>query len=99
MVTEKHINQIKERLNKTTIAPWVASIEGRDHESGSHFIMTGIPAGEHIWQEKRGEDFEISGATIDDLDFIAHARQDIPSLIEEIERLKALLKKNHINHD
>jgi hypothetical protein len=91
MMTTEYLNEIKNRVAKTTIAPWVASIEGRDHESGSSFIMTGIPRGEHIWQEKRGEDLEIIGATIADLDFIANARQDIPALVKEIERLHKLL--------
>ncbi len=50
--------------------------------------MTGIPKGENVWQKKRGEDLEIIGTTIADLDFIANARQDIPALIEEIERLQ-----------
>ncbi len=86
-----NLEEIKNRYQATTIAPWVASIEGRDHESGSHFIMTGIAVGEDIKQAKRGEDFEIHGATIADLDFIAHARQDIPVLVEEVERLQILI--------
>lgn len=82
---------IKKRVEATSIAPWVAHIEGVDHESGSHFIMTGIPKGEDIWHAKRGEDLEINGATIADLHFIANARQDIPALLEEIERLQLAL--------
>ncbi|UXY55203.1 hypothetical protein [Pseudomonas tohonis] len=61
-------------------------VEGRDHFCGSNFIMTGEG-------DNRSDDIEMSGATIEDQDFIAHARQDIPNLIEEIERLKALLKQ------
>jgi hypothetical protein len=61
--------------------------------------MTGIPAGEDIWQEKRGEDLEIIGATIDDLDFIAHARQNIPALIAEVERLQNLLNIKELSND
>lgn len=95
MLTKTDLETIKKRYEATTIAPWIASIEGRDHESGSHFIMTGIPKGENIWQEKRGEDLEIIGATIADLDFIANARQDIPALIEEIKRLQELLSKGN----
>jgi hypothetical protein len=90
-MTTEQLQIIRDRCNATSIAPWVASIEGRDHESGSSFIMTGIPKGEHIWQEKRGEDLEICGATNADLDFIANARQDIPLLITEIERLQKIL--------
>jgi hypothetical protein len=32
--------------------------------------------------------FSDAGATKDDQDFIAHARQDIPRLLAEIDRLK-----------
>ncbi len=55
-MTKEEIEIIKDRCNATTIAPWVSYIEGRDCESGSNFIMTGIAKGENIWQEKRGED-------------------------------------------
>jgi hypothetical protein len=89
---DSEIAQMKHRLLQTSVAPWVSFIEGRDCESGSSFIMTGIPKGENIWGETRGEDIYITGATDDDKDFIAHARQDIPMLIGEIERLKALIK-------
>ncbi|MNF07064.1 hypothetical protein D3C80_2071540 [compost metagenome] len=61
-------------------------IEGRDHSSGSSFIMTGTG-------ENRGNDIELTGATVADHDFIAHARQDIPKLLNEIARLKALCNR------
>jgi hypothetical protein len=54
--------------------------EGRDHTSGGSFIMTGCG-------ENRRDDIELFGATIADQDFIAHARQHIPRLINEVERL------------
>jgi hypothetical protein len=59
-------------------------VEGRDHDSGSNFIMTGTDTA-------RGNDIELTGATVADQDFIAHARQDIPQLLAEIRRLKSLL--------
>jgi hypothetical protein len=59
-------------------------IEGRDHLAGSSFVMTGPP-------NERGEDIELSGATPDDQDFIAHARADVPRLLEEVRRLRALV--------
>jgi hypothetical protein len=92
-MTKEELDAIKIRYKATSIAPWVSFIEGRDCESGSSFIMTGIPKGENIWGENRGEDLEISGASNADLDFIAHARQDIPVLVAEIERLQKLEKK------
>jgi hypothetical protein len=91
-IIDAEIIAMKQRYEATSIAPWVSFIEGRDCESGSSFIMTGIAKGDNIWHKTRGEDIYLSGATNDDQDFIAHARQDIPMLIAEIERLKALLK-------
>jgi hypothetical protein len=90
---DSEIVAMRQRYEATSVAPWVTFVEGRDMElGGSSFIMTGVPKGENIWDEKRGEDIYITGGTIADQDFIAHARQDIPMLIAEIERLKKLLK-------
>ena len=80
MITEQELKEIEQRVNNAQAGPWKAFIEGRDHESGSDFIMTG-PDG------NRGEDIEMSGATDADYDFIANARQDIPRLIKEIRAL------------
>jgi hypothetical protein len=76
--------QIKERCEKTTPGPWVSFVEGRDHTSGSSFILTGTAY-------ETGEGIELSGATIEDQDFIAHARQDVPNLLDEIVRLKGMI--------
>ena len=73
------INDIRERCEKATPGPWKSYIEGRDHTSGSSFIRTA------------GEDIELTGATTNDQDFIAAARQDVPALIEEVYRLRQLL--------
>lgn len=79
------LSLIKARIQKATQGPWQAYVEGREHLSGSHFIMTGE-------NEDRGVDIEIFGATIDDLEFIAHARQDIPKLVDEIVRLNEIIE-------
>ena len=78
---DDELRSIASRCQKATPVPWRSFVEGRDHVSGSTFIMTGDGA-------TRGPDIELCGATIDDQDFIAHARQDIPRLLEEISRLK-----------
>ncbi|EPH35727.1 hypothetical protein L293_0320 [Acinetobacter gyllenbergii CIP 110306 = MTCC 11365] len=44
------------------------------------------------------EDIELIGATITDQDFIANAKQDIPKLISEIFRLRALLEMDRNNN-
>jgi hypothetical protein len=83
-MTSEEIAEIQARCNRAARGPWKSMIEGRDHEAGSSFIMTGPP-------NARGEDIELSGATEDDQDFIAHARQDVPRLLEEVIRLRSLL--------
>ena len=85
VLTDKEIAEIKERCDAASSGPWVSYIEGRDHTSGSDFIMIGEG-------ESRGEDIELSGATKADQDFIAHARQDVPTLLAEIKRLKRILE-------
>jgi hypothetical protein len=82
-LSENRLREIEIRAQQATAAPWKSYVEGRDHTSGSSFIMTGTP-------ENRGEDIELSGATIADQDFIASARQDIVDLVNEVRRLRAL---------
>lgn len=79
-MNDTKLEQIKERCNRATGGPWISFIEDRDHTCGSNFIETA------------GNDIELIGATVDDQDFIANARQDIPWLINEIYRLNDLLK-------
>jgi hypothetical protein len=80
-MNDSEIERIKKRCEQATIGPWQSFVEKRDQISGSDFIMTAQ------------EDIYLTGATIQDQDFIAHARQDIPNLIAEIERLRAELQK------
>jgi len=86
MISEKELELIEQRVNLAQSKPWKAYIEGRDHVSGSSFIMTGESG-------QRGEGIEMYGATESDYDFIANARQDIPKLIKEIRELKEELRK------
>jgi hypothetical protein len=80
-MSEAELGEIRQRCDAATPGPWKSFIEGRDHTSGSSFIMTGSG-------QNRGNDIELSGATAADQDFIAHARQDIPRLLDEIARLR-----------
>jgi len=83
-INNKELDEIRLRCDAATPGPWVSYVEGRDHSSGSNFIMSGEG-------ESRGEDIELTGATIADQDFVAHARQDVLALISEVERLRKLL--------
>jgi hypothetical protein len=87
VISDSELNEIRARCEAATPGPWKASIEGRDHSSGSDLIMTGAGSA-------RGEDIEITGATHADYDFIAHAREDVERLLAEIDRLKRLLKND-----
>ncbi len=82
-LTDEDIEAIRARCAAATSGPWRSYVEGRDHTSGDSFIMTGEG-------EARGEDIELSGATPADQDFIVHARQDIPRLLAEVQRLRNL---------
>ena len=84
MLSETELDEIRGRCEAASPGPWKSFVEGRDHTSGSSFIMTGSGAA-------RGNDIELQGATYADQDFIAHARQDIPRLLDEIANLKRLI--------
>jgi hypothetical protein len=79
------LEEIRTRCDAATPGPWKSFVEGRDHTSGNSFIMTGTT-------NARGNDIELFGATTADQDFIAHARQDIPRLLDEILHLKDEIK-------
>jgi hypothetical protein len=74
------LTEIEQRCAQATPGPWKSYVEGRDHMSGDSFIMTG------------GEDIYLIGASMEDQDFIANARQDVPALIAEIRRLQELVR-------
>jgi len=79
-LTYERLAEIKLRCEQATPGPWKSFVEAREKFSGSDFIMT------------EGKDIYLSGATVADQDFIANARQDIPDLLKEIERLKKISK-------
>ena len=76
MISDKELAEIRKRADSATKGPWKAYVEDRDFQSGSSFIQT------------QGEDIELIGVTEADYDFIANARQDIPKLLDEIDRLR-----------
>ena len=88
-LSDEDIYNIELRANSATAGPWKSFVEGRDHTSGSDFIMTGL-------EGNRGTDIELSGATVSDQDFIAAAREDIPRLIAEIRAIKKLLHDKQV---
>ena len=86
MLSEKELQDIELRADQTQVGPWKACIEGRDQENISSFIQTGS-------EKDQGVNIQLKGATIADIDFIAHSKQDIPKLIKEIKELRSLLQQ------
>jgi hypothetical protein len=87
-MTDQELKNIEDRCKHASKGPWLSFIEGRDHESGDSFIMTGTHKGDDKKSNSRGEDIYLIGATNADQDFIAHSRQDVPRLLEEIKKLR-----------
>ena len=76
------ILKIQDRINKASTGTWKAFIEGKDFSSGSSCIV--------ILNDKNIEykTIDLSGATAEDIEFIANAKQDIIYLLNEIQRIK-----------
>jgi hypothetical protein len=85
-LTKEYLEEVKRRCDLATPGPWISFIEGRDHTSGQSFIRRTID------DTEVDHDLYLYGAavTAHDYDFIAHARQDIPLLLDEISRLNKM---------
>ena len=86
-MSDDELAAISARGVAATPGRWEPFFEGRDHYNGDSFIRTGT---QDLYIS--AEDYAGGGGHFQaDLDFIAHARQDIPRLIAEIRRLQSLL--------
>jgi len=89
MISDDELSRMEMLAHAARPGTWVSYIEGRDHSSGSDFIMVAAE------DEKQFDDIEFTGVTHADQDFIASARQDVPALIAEVRRLRAMLGKHN----
>lgn len=89
-IPEGELDEIEQRAGAASPAPWEAFIEGRDHIAGDTFIRIGglddAQPDMYIQHHLSAGQIRVPDA---DLDFIAHAREDIPRLLAEIRRLRA----------
>jgi hypothetical protein len=85
VISKEYLEEVQRRCDRATSGPWISLIEGRDHTSGDSVIIRGLNGVE--------EDLYLSGGSSSDQDFIAHARQDIPMLLREIERLRGIIEE------
>lgn len=77
----KRLQEIRERESKATAGPWVTDDVARVGvgEPYGPFLATCKPS-VHDWPVRQQEQ--------DDAEFIAHAREDVPWLLSEMERLE-----------
>jgi hypothetical protein len=89
-IPDEDLGEIEQRAHAASPAPWEAFIEARDHTAGDDFIRIGgfddAQPDMYIQYYLGATSVRVPAA---DLDFIAHARQDIPRLVAEIRRLLA----------
>lgn len=97
-IPDAELDAIEARAAAATSGPWESFVEDRDHTSGDDFIRTGgldddapdMYVSLSYWKEPLGT----MPAPAADLDFIAAARQDVPSLVAEVRRLRRLTDGN-----
>lgn len=93
-MNKEQLDVIKERVAKATPGEWIGDYGGVETTHKDFQKVSGGVYGEHntICNTFDGEYIENSNA-IHDSRFIAHARQDVPALIAEVERLQQFEKQ------
>ena len=88
-LTDEELTAIRERAEKASTSPWITE-EGEF--SGENWLIayTGadVDGKEYYITTDRVYASALEGNPKDDAEFIAHAREDIPKLIMEIEALR-----------
>jgi len=90
-MTPERLAEIRERCERVGLkdGPWrVAQVKGF---GGSVFLFGPEP-------EPWCPIADLSGAGDQTTDFIAHARQDVPDLLDEVERLKREIEDMKLDH-
>jgi hypothetical protein len=82
-LTDAELDKLERLIAQASPAPWIASVEGRDHTSGDDLILVGDPREEDMYVSRDG-----GPASAADLDFIATARNCMPRLLKELRRLR-----------
>jgi hypothetical protein len=81
-MTEKELRAIQERVNRASEGPWAqGTLE-------TECLATRNGKGRPILRRTNGNTLPDEL----DMDFIAHAREDVPRLVAEVRRLKTRIK-------
>jgi hypothetical protein len=90
-LSETELAEIERRAEQASPAPWESFIEAREPIGGGDVIRIGgfddSQPDMYVQHYLGTESVPVPAA---DLDFIAHARQDIPRLVAEVRRLRDL---------
>ncbi len=93
-MTEKELEEIQKRCEEVTSGPWIWFVENPDPPYGP-FVKVVSPRKSGNIEGLRPlltlNDEEFSGQK--NADFVCRAKEDIPKLLNEIKRLKGILKK------
>jgi len=95
------LNEIEARANAATPGPWEANSETGGSDVGDYTIYGIKEVAPADWASDSSSSFAYcEGMEKPDAEFIAHARQDIPRLIDEVRRLTRLLAhERELNED
>ena len=87
MISDERLAAIEVRVSSATPGPWTATCRDMDQQSGRH---SGLG-----WEIEGPPEPILRGqfALAEDAQFIAHAREDIPALLAEVDRLRAYIVK------
>lgn len=86
-MNQEQLNAIKERVSKATSGPWLVAYDTDDRD---HVIDIWFNREDNGHAEIHDNSF---GNAPYNARFIAHAREDVPALVAEVERLRTLIKE------
>ena len=95
-LTDAELNEMERRAAAAAPAPWIAFMESRFGTGGASMIQVGQPSDvdDEIYVRRciGSKQLASPNEQLDaDIDFIAAARQDVPRLIAEVRRLRAVM--------
>jgi len=88
-INDTELDALEALAAAAVAGPWKSYVEGRDHEGGDNFIMTG--GGDSDAPDMYVQLYYGTRPTIDvpTHDFVAAAREAVPRLLAEVRRLRA----------
>ncbi len=96
MITKEELKEIRDRCDAATEAPWVTNGDGSSYDFNSdEYSQTWVETPKETW---RSSLTNMTGTSMceqmDTAEFIAHARTDVPKLLDQIEKLIHVILKD-----